>query len=192
MIYRAIGKENYSTKIINHLKTKRVPSNIPYVVDNILEWLRPHNMPSRRTAVFASNSKELAFMYSNNNEYICSVRFENEKNSKVVQIKGYDDAKLHPDIKNLAKVVLDYLKKDYLESSLSEKEKNDLFKIFIPILSKDEIEEIIPEDLKSSILKISTFWKDTVFINVEGNEYKESSGEIFFHAQDGYYLDLLN
>ncbi len=40
--------------------TLRIPSNFPYFVDNIWEWLRPAPMPSRRHAVYASPTPELA------------------------------------------------------------------------------------------------------------------------------------
>jgi len=40
--------------------TIRIPSSVPYVVDNLWEWLRPVGMPSLRHAVYASPAPELA------------------------------------------------------------------------------------------------------------------------------------
>lgn len=38
----------------------RLPSNVPYVVDNLWEYLRPSHMPSRRHALYASPTRALA------------------------------------------------------------------------------------------------------------------------------------
>lgn len=40
--------------------TMRLPSNVPYIVDNLWENLRPANMPCRRHAVYVSPSPVLA------------------------------------------------------------------------------------------------------------------------------------
>ena len=97
--YRSLSEASYSPELKRHKTTKRAPSNVPYVVDNIWEWLRPDNMPTRRLTVCASPFKELALKYATSNDLLCSIRFAGQAN--VVQISQYQDAKLHPDVKNI-------------------------------------------------------------------------------------------
>jgi hypothetical protein len=40
--------------------TRRPPSNVPYIVDNLWEWKRPEGYPNRRYSVFCSPSPEIA------------------------------------------------------------------------------------------------------------------------------------
>lgn len=91
-IYRGIAKGSYSSSLIHHFKSKRAPSNISYLVDNIWEWLRPDNKPSRRTAVYASPQKSLASKYATENDCVCKVEFEGAV--QLVQLSNYQDAKL--------------------------------------------------------------------------------------------------
>lgn len=186
-IYRGISKRNYSDKIIKHYETKRIPSNIPYLVDNLWEWLRPENMPTRRTAVYASPKKELAFEYATENDYVCNVTFEGLHS--VVQIKDYSDAKFHPDVKSLPKLVLKHLGQEWIDSKLSCKLL--LGRLFIPSLEKEEIESILSDDLfkelKEELINTSLFWKDTYMLE---DGYEQTIGELFFYAKDGYYLNI--
>ena len=61
-LFRAIPSSQLvaAEKGFRRQSTIRVPSNVPYVVDNLWESLRPKNMPSRRHAIYASPTPELA------------------------------------------------------------------------------------------------------------------------------------
>lgn len=185
--YRGLSKKSYTTEIVQHFKTQRAPSNIPYLVDNLWEWLRPLNMPSRRFSVYASPLKELAEKYALSSDLICLVELQGK--SKAVQLTNYQDAKLHPDVRILQKTVLNYLGQDWLEADIENKALAG--KLFIPLLSKDEIDDILDtaqmRDLKDIILKESQFWGDVSIIN---DETVLTDGELFFHSKDGYKLIL--
>jgi hypothetical protein len=186
-VYRGIAKENYSIELIHHFKTKRAPSNIPYLVDNIWEWMRPSTMPSRRISVYASPQKELALKYATSNDYVCSIKFE--KSVQMVQLTDYQDAKLHPEVKSIPKIILSHLGQNWLDSDLVG--KKDIGQLFIPLLSKEEVESILlaPEmqSLKMSLFNHVDFWND---IKIIDEQTDLTEGELFFYAEDGYYLEI--
>jgi hypothetical protein len=188
-IYRSLSKETYSEEIIHHFETLRPPSNIPYLVDNIWEWMRPDVMPSRRTAVYASLKKELALKYATSNDYVCTVEFDDE--ASVVQLSNCHDAKLHPDVKLITKLVLKYFGQNWLEDDLKNKEV--FGKLFIPLLSKNEVSKILNtpllKGLRTILLENSKFWNDT---NIVDDNYTLTDGELFFYSKNGYYLKSQN
>lgn len=185
--YRSLSEASYSPALKRHKTTKRAPSNVPYVVDNIWEWLRPDNMPTRRLTVCASPFKELALKYATSNDLLCSIRFAGDAN--VVQISQYQDAKLHPDVKKLPRLITKYLGQNWLDSAIDDKQLYG--QLFIPLLSSEEVSTILstPEllDLKEQLLKLSTFWQDVHHVS---SNYQLTDGELFFYANDGYFLDI--
>lgn len=187
--FRSLSANSYSSDLKHHKTTKRAPSNVPYVVDNIWEWLRPDNMPTRRLTVCASPFKELALKYATSNDLLCSIRFAGQAN--VVQISQYQDAKLHPDVKKLPRVITKYLGQNWLDSEVDNKQLYG--QLFIPLLSRDEVSKVLstPElfDLKEQLITTSTFWEDVSHVT---NDYKLTDGELFFYADDGYYLEIEN
>lgn len=64
-LFRAVAQKHYEEgKIIQRNPGRRLPSNIPYLVDNLLEFARPQEKPSRRHSVYASPTPELALRYA--------------------------------------------------------------------------------------------------------------------------------
>lgn len=201
MLYRAINKDYYpdsqsKEKYIVELypeKTARVPSNIPYVVDNIWEYLRPNEMPSRRHATYASPRKELALKYANDNSTLCGVMAS--VTTIAAQITNYDDARLHPDVKLIPKIIFKHLGQEWIDSNIEL--KTIAGKLFIPALKQSETAEIINaggDALISMIDEIkekSTFWQDCHLFDaadLTSPDNKLTTGEVFFHSPDGYYL----
>lgn len=186
-IYRSLSESSYSNDLKRHKTTKRAPSNVPYVVDNIWEWLRPDSMPTRRLTVCASSFKELALKYATSNDLLCSIRFAGQAN--VVQVTNYQDAKLHPDVKKLPRIITKHLGQNWLDSDLCNKQAHG--QLFIPLLSSEEVSSILStsdlSDLKEQLTNTSTFWQDVN--HVEG-DYQLTDGELFFYADDGYFLDI--
>lgn len=184
-IYRGIAKRYYSQEVIHHFKSKRAPSNIPYLVDNIWEWLRPEDKPSRRTAVYASPQKSLASQYATENDYVCTVGFKGGVD--LVQVTNYPDAKFHPDVKNIPKLLLSYLGQQWLESDLEV--KSEFGPLFMPLLNKEQVEKILSHpvlvQLKQTLIKEVKFWSDVHCIDEQS---LLTDGELFFYAKDGYFL----
>jgi hypothetical protein len=182
ILYRGVSKKDYTEKNILPLETKRVPSNIPYIVDNIWEWLRPDDMPSRRFSAYASPKRELAEKYANDSSVICKIEFSGEY--KAVQVVFHEDAKYHPDIKHINKILLQELSSDWFNSDLNNKL---CFPLYLPSLDKEEVEEILSHYplIKERLINESTFWKSVEHIDKLN---KLTTGEVFFHAADGYKL----
>jgi hypothetical protein len=187
-LYRGLSKKDHSEETIFPLKTKRVPSNIPYLVDNIWEWLRPEDMPSRRFSTYASPQLSLANKYANDNSVVCTIEFCGKY--KAVQLVGYEDAKLHSDIKYIQFEIFQALGQIWTDSNLEDKLK---FGLFLPSLEKHEVESIFKEfkmeDVKKQLIENCSFWKTAKHINKMTHELTD--GEVFFHASDGYKLKKL-
>lgn len=187
-LYRGISKDNFTNEIIMPMTTKRVPSNIPYLVDNIWEWLRPDDMPSRRFSVYASPQLSLANKYANNNSVVCTIEFCGKY--KAVQLVGYEDAKFHSDIQYIQFEIFHALGQIWTDSKLEDKLN---FGLFLPSLEKHEVESIFKEfkmdDVKKQLSENCTFWKTAKHINKITHQLTD--GEVFFHASDGYKLKTL-
>ena len=108
-LFRAVSRKHYEEgKIIRRNAGRRLPSNVPYLVDNLLEFARPADKPSRRHSVYASPTPELALLYAvaegadRSNYIVCELRCV--KSPSLIQL-SCQDAKLHPDILMLQQFV---------------------------------------------------------------------------------------
>jgi len=81
----------------------RLPSNLPYVVDNLWEVMRPQHMPSRRHALYASTTPELAMTNCSANDQgqgFMVYQLVIDGPYSIAQIRQ-EDARDHPDKKRL-------------------------------------------------------------------------------------------
>lgn len=63
--FRAIPTAQYTAgQVQRRHPGRRLPSNIPYMVDNLWEFTMPSERPSRRHALYASPSPQLALTYA--------------------------------------------------------------------------------------------------------------------------------
>ncbi len=189
MIYRAIAEEAFSPDCQYPMSTRRVPSNIPYLVDNMWEWLRPDHMPSRRTAVFASPQRELALQYANESTALCKVQLP--RSARVAQVVDYPDARFHPDVKRLPRIMLGTLEQKWVDSAMTKK-GSGLGWLYMPVLSKDEVDALLSacslgQAIATQMKTESTFWQDT---NLVDPNLHLTDGELFFHSPDGYHLAM--
>ena len=81
----------------------RLPVNVPYVVDNLWEHLRPETMPSRRHAVYASPTPQQALGSGTKADLVVSeLCFSGEIKLAQLQVA---DATDHPDIRAIGKAM---------------------------------------------------------------------------------------
>jgi hypothetical protein len=192
-MYRAVGRDELGTKF-EYLPTRRVPGNVPYLVDNLWEWDRPKEFPSRRHAVFASPTPKIALAA------VSTVVAERAKyvvrmvtipgRARIVQLRE-KDAKFHPDVRTLPKLVLSVLEDNWAQLPVTS--RLDIAALFLPAATHEEIEEVlgrIPEGeaLREKIAQTSTFWKGAKLLSPGADALKYARGEIFFEALDGYTL----
>lgn len=189
-MFRAVPKEGFdSSKVYKAQSTRRMPSNVPYLVDNIWEWLRPENFPSRRFAAYASPTPELALanasvVGSDTNLYIvCEVEF-NTSDIKIAHIP-IKDARYHKDISKVVRYVISSFGKEF--SNLSVKDKSQHAALFLPGVSKEELIEYFDSsestiNLAHELEDVSTFWKEASLTpqNHDGELFFEVSGEVSY------------
>jgi hypothetical protein len=181
MIYRV--KKNPKSLIVEPEKTLRAPGNIPFLVDNLWEWLRPADHASRRTAAFASPTPELAAAGANGSvEDAWGV--ELMEGQTAFQIKAGQnpaDARHHEDIRRLHRVVV----QEALGTKwwgLPASQRGPEAVLFLPCLSKEEVEEAIASSKLLNAERIrsaSSFWEDVAPFDA-AKPPPHPTGEIFF------------
>lgn len=192
-MYRAVTNVGFdkNTRYVPAL-TQRLPSNVPYFVDNIWEWLRPDRAPSRRHAVYASPTPELALRNATaggperENYVICELELV-QPTIKVAHL-NVTDARLHPDIGQLMRYLPTAMSAGFAD--LSVLKKRLYAPLFLPGVKKAELDEFFTtsaqlESLADGIRKNSCFWQDARL-----NICPDSDGEMFFEMQEGncYFL----
>jgi hypothetical protein len=188
-VFRAVlDAEDTADRIIRTDTILRPPLKVPYVVDNLWEWVRPEKFPCRRFAAFASPQIQLAREQGAKEAKVYRVEFRG--NYTIAQLKGYRNAKHHPDCISLPIFLFEKLGDGWLRSSLES--KNEIGRLWIPTLSKAEVESLFREvpalgALRESLRTSIRFWEDVELIEEESREV-DPEGELFFEAPDGYYL----
>lgn len=179
-LYRAIPQAEYRPEQVHTRGTTlRAPSNVPYLVDNLWEYLRPDYMPSRRHAVYASPTAELALAnasaHTDSGYLACTVDITGQ--APVVQL-SVKDARYHEDVRRLPHMVMAVLGKDF--SLLPLATRTELAPLFMPYMRKEDLEELATTNptLRLCLNKASdesTFWP-----SASVRPDASSSGELFF------------
>jgi hypothetical protein len=163
--------------------TRRIPGNVPYVVDNLWEWVRPDHFPSRRHCVCASPKAALAQKFGGSS---AGTVFQVQRivGGKIAQIKQ-QDAKLHDEARTLHKTLLKLLDSNWL-SNASLAEKKAIAPLWMPCLSRDEVESLfitIPRlaKIKENLIAEIRFWKEAKIAPLN-EPWPFDDGEIFFEA----------
>lgn len=192
-MYRAETKAGFDqNKRYAPRRTQRLPSNVPYMVDNIWEWLRPHDAPSRRHAVYASPTPELALLNASaggqarDNYVVCELALFGP-DIKVAHLT-VTDARFHPDISNLLRYLPSAINTDFADLSLQEKQQ--YAPLFMPGVKKAELEKFFTtsphlEQTATGIRDISRFWLDARLSIQPDND-----GEMFFEISEGGHYSL--
>ena len=161
---------------------RRMPSNIPFFIDNLWEVFRPAGMPSRRHSVYASPTPALAMENASagnlqRDQYIaCRIRFDYPP--RVVQL-NVTDARFHPDVKALQGLIRKHLGREWSKSRFID--KAGLAALFLPVVSAVELREsasMIPalKDIIGDAEELVTIW--------QSRPEPGSDGELFFELQE--------
>lgn len=187
MLYRAVPATRLrpGEKIYRH-EGRRLPGNVPYLVDNLWEYTRPHDGPSRRHGVYASPTPELALQNAiagglpPSGYVACRLAFHYEP--AVMQLT-VSDARHHPDIRTLQQLVNRELG-DRAGAGLAD--KLALAALFLPGVTRQELADAMAaapllDDLVRKAAAAVTFWSITP-------DQVAQDGELFFEiALDNYY-----
>lgn len=193
-LYRAIPRSKLDgIKRYERVATLRAPSNIPFLVDNILEYLRPDHMPSRRHAVYASPTPELALANASavlapgDAMVVCELAFEGSV--KVAHLE-VSDARYHSDVRAITSAVMGALNEQQMGET-GYGARAELAPLFMPWLRAHELRGLqIQVPLVRALLQraaeVSTFWQTA---SPEVNpQFKV--GELFFELSEGAYYTL--
>lgn len=185
-LFRAIPSSQVekARKGLSRHPTVRIPSNVPYIVDNLWEWLRPEHMPSRRHAIYASPTPQLALANASaplgdGDHYIACRVVVDPQHVRIAQLK-VRDARVHPDIKTVARWVSG---QGQAIISLDSSRKQQTAQLFMPGLARDELEGLRGADslvaqICHCLRSASTFWGDAA------TPMASSEGELFFELID--------
>jgi len=169
--------------------TVRLPKNVPYIVDNLWEHLRPEAMPCRRHAVYASPTPALA------RQNISSVIADGEVAVYEVVIEGaykmaqlrVEDARCHGDIAAVQDIFQASIA-SLLAASVQERQLAS--PLFMPGCSKQDWARAVQDSqwaarFAKEASRRSTFWSDAV------TEPMDSRGELFYELGKGASYRLL-
>lgn len=180
-LYRFDSKTGADEELQYPRATVRPPGNVPYIVDNLWEWARPDGFPSRRRAVFASPCPDLAKASSGLEQGRLCVVIPGD-GARIAQI-SQEDAKFHPDVRALPKLVLSLLGSRW--PSLSASDKQPLSLLWAPCLSQDEVEQLFSEpaiaEYRQSLFDSISMWREAEVISAS-QQLSFEKGEVFFEA----------
>lgn len=195
-LFRAIPASRVAdaAKGLQRQSTIRVPSNVPYVVDNLWESLRPQNMPSRRHAIYASPTAELALQNASaplscGDEYVACRVVVDPVQIRVAHLQ-VTDARHHNDIRLISKWVS---QRGHALAELSLEQKHKLAPLFMPGLHRSELTSLweanaLVAELCTYVRQYSTFWTSASAVP------QPSDGELFFELlgeTDTYRLEAV-
>lgn len=181
-IYRAIS-DGESLGPFSILPTRRAPTNIQYVVDNLWEWKRPAHLPSRRHSFFASPRPELA-LQSSVGDNPRAFRVVIESGELVAQIPK-SDARYIDEAKKLPRDLYELLGgQEFLSGPISKKAA--IAPLFCPCLTKQEVEELFRVDVlaphRDAVWSAIKFWDHVKLFSVN-DPPPYPDGEVFFMAE---------
>ena len=164
--------------------TRRAPGNVPYVVDNLWEWRRPDEFPCRRHCVCVSPRPELARRAGGAVDGRV-FRVKLGSSAKIAQIPQCD-AREHPDVKTLPRLLLRLLGQQWLDQPATG--KSDVALLWSPCLAADEVEWLFSRrclaDSRDEIADAITFWRDARLLSRDAGLLAYEDGEIFFQAAE--------
>lgn len=192
-LFRAVPAGNHSDacKSFELRDTVRLPVNVPYVVDNLWEFLRPDHMPCRRYAVYASATPALALANAStvdrgNGFTACALQINGP--SRIAQLR-VQDARWHGDIKR----VLGLVQQSFADMQMtSSEERQHAAMLFMPAAKREDwqrLREISPfaDSFIAQASALSTLWHDARATP------EADDGELFFELAPGssYTLNML-
>lgn len=162
--------------------TIRAPSNVPYVVDNLWEATRPTDMPSRRHAIYASATRELARKSCSSHDKgmgFCTFRLAFHGDVRIAQLP-VADAKEHPDIN---KVLAALKARAQGIANASPDERRWLGLLFLPGTSRGEWDDArthsaFSRTVTDAMTAASGFWS-----GASATPSLQSGGELFFELR---------
>lgn len=186
-MYRAVPKDGFDAeKRYAASTTRRTPSNVPYLVDNIWEWLRPSHAPSRRHAAYASPTPELALANASavgpdpSLYVVCEISVIGA--GLILAHLQVPDARVHADISRIVRLVANAQGPNFADMPIGLKALHA--PLYMPAVAEAELDEYLTRsaerhELASELSRVSTFWQDASY------DPQPHNGELFFQLRAG-------
>lgn len=170
--------------------SRRPPVNVPYVVDNLWEWARPEELPSRRGCSYASPSPASAWRNASTSGSQRLVQLHFQPAAAVVQL-AETDARLHPDCTRLRKHLLALLDQHCTVpaypnwASQPLHLKQSAAALFLPAVSRAELHELLGPGgplgvLAEELRPLITLWQTAQVVYPATGTLPYADGEVFF------------
>jgi hypothetical protein len=174
-IYRCVP--SLEDGLIHAPEGNRIPKHVPVLVDNIWEYLRPVEMPSRRSSAFGSPTPLLASRFGPPDGVVGRVFVT--RPCTIAQISRCPDASLHEDIESIPVMLRNTGIADVLLRQLSS-----------TLLQQAQIGVLIRAAGLPALIfaKASTFWQQCTLLEPGIDDVIDITGEMFFEAPRGYAL----
>lgn len=181
------GTANFTHETFAAATTPRAPGNVPFLVDNVWEWLRPASFPSRRFSAFAAPSIDGAAASAACSTYQV-YRVELLDAQPVCQlINGQrpEDAKFHADIESLKRLIIRTLPREWYQRPPFERGIEAV--LFLPCATHDDIDMVMQKSTlidADNIRNSCSFWRDVALL--QGDlmlQEMHHTGEIFFEGR---------
>jgi hypothetical protein len=165
----------------------RPPVYVPNVVDNLWEWCRPPQFPSRRLSAFASPTPELARQEGPPNGKVYEISLSDDL--KACQVTELKNSREHPEASELPILLYERLGSDWVGAELERKIAAG--RLWLPCVSRSEVDRLfddVPElrRIRAEVVASVRYW-DGVKLVADKHDLS-SDGEIFFEAPRGYRL----
>jgi len=164
--------------------TRRAPGNVPYVVDNLWEWSRPEEFPSRRHCVCASPSAALAQQLGGTSGGAVFT-INNLVGARVAQIPQ-QDARFHLDATSLHKTLLKLLGLAWVGDDKNLDGMLAIAPLWMPCLPRENAKALFKNhrslaEIEQRLRAAIKFWDDAKLVS-SNDPYPFPDGEIFFEA----------
>lgn len=159
------------------------------MVDNLWEWSRPHEFPSRRHCVCASPNDKVAARFGGSTNG-AAFKIGNLVGAQVARIPQ-QDARYHPDATSLHKTLLKLLDPNWVGCSGDLQGKQAVASLRMPCLSREEAEALFKNNrrlarIEDKLCAEIKFWVDAKVVSMT-SAWPFADGEVFFEA-DSWHL----
>lgn len=184
-MYRAVRQHQLeNNRILTRLPTDRVPTNVPYLVDNIWEYLRPAGAPSRRQAIYASPAPELALAsastatHEHDGYVVCEVEID-DPDCRIAHL-SVEDAKFHTDINRVMRFASAFFPGFF--AGKSDQQRLAYAPLFMPASPGSEIGQLLARPELATLCAVAQecmLWNEAALSIRPGHR-----GELFFELSD--------
>lgn len=181
------GTANFTHETFAAATTPRAPGNVPFLVDNVWEWLRPASFPSRRFSAFAAPSIDgAAASAACSTDQVYRVELlDAQPVCQLINGQRPEDAKFHADIESLKRLIIRTLPREWYQRPPFERGIEAV--LFLPCATHDDIDMVMQKSTlidADNIRNSCSFWRDVALL--QGDlmlQEMHHTGEIFFEGR---------